>query len=105
VTLVADQAMEAARQADRALARGRRAVRCSLRLRGTKICSSPRASHYLRLPHLQGFRAAGKTSLLVERIEHAGAITLSKTNTPEFGAGSQTFNEASARRSTVRHPR
>jgi len=32
-------------------------------------------------------------SLLVERIRGAGAISLGKTNTPEFGAGSQTFNE------------
>ncbi len=31
-------------------------------------------------------------SLLVERVRAAGAITLGKTNTPEFGAGSQTFN-------------
>jgi amidase len=30
---------------------------------------------------------------LVERLTAAGAITLGKTNTPEFGAGSQTFNE------------
>jgi amidase len=30
--------------------------------------------------------------LLVERLSQAGAITLGKTNTPEFGAGSQTFN-------------
>lgn len=29
---------------------------------------------------------------LVERLRAAGAITLGKTNTPEFGAGSQTFN-------------
>ncbi len=29
---------------------------------------------------------------LVERLAAAGAITLGKTNTPEFGAGSQTFN-------------
>lgn len=32
-------------------------------------------------------------SLLVERIGQAGAIALGKTNTPEFGAGSQTYNE------------
>jgi amidase len=32
-------------------------------------------------------------SLLVERIARAGAIALGKTNTPEFGAGSQTYNE------------
>ena len=31
-------------------------------------------------------------SLLVERIRQAGAILVGKTNTPEFGAGSQTFN-------------
>jgi len=32
-------------------------------------------------------------ALLVERLKAAGAITLGKTNTPEFGAGSNTFNE------------
>ena len=31
-------------------------------------------------------------TLLVERVRQAGAISLGKTNTPEFGAGSQTFN-------------
>jgi amidase len=31
--------------------------------------------------------------VLVERLKAAGAITLGKTNTPEFGAGSQTFNK------------
>ena len=29
---------------------------------------------------------------MVERVKAAGAITLGKTNTPEFAAGSQTFN-------------
>ena len=33
------------------------------------------------------------SALIVERIQKAGAITIGKTNTPEFGAGSQTFNE------------
>jgi amidase len=31
-------------------------------------------------------------ALIVERLRGAGAITIGKTNTPEFGAGSQTFN-------------
>jgi amidase len=31
--------------------------------------------------------------LIVERLKKAGAITIGKTNTPEFGAGSQTYNE------------
>jgi len=32
-------------------------------------------------------------SLIVERLRSAGAIMIGKTNTPEFGAGSQTYNE------------
>jgi amidase len=32
-------------------------------------------------------------NIVVERIRRAGAITIGKTNTPEFGAGSQTFNK------------
>ncbi len=31
--------------------------------------------------------------LIVQRLRAAGAITLGKTNVPEFGAGSQTYNE------------
>lgn len=31
--------------------------------------------------------------IVVDRMRRAGAITLGKTNTPEFGAGSQTFNK------------
>ncbi len=33
-----------------------------------------------------------ENDLLVERMQRAGAIVIGKTNTPEFGAGSQTFN-------------
>jgi amidase len=32
-------------------------------------------------------------ALIVERLKNAGAIIIGKTNTPEFGAGSQTFNK------------
>ena len=32
-------------------------------------------------------------ALIVERLKNAGALIIGKTNTPEFGAGSQTFNE------------
>ena len=35
----------------------------------------------------------GEDHLLVERLKAAGAITLGKTNAPEFAAGSQTFNK------------
>jgi amidase len=34
----------------------------------------------------------GADELYVERLRQAGAIIIGKTNTPEFGAGSQTFN-------------
>jgi amidase len=33
-----------------------------------------------------------RNELIVERAQQAGAVTIGKTNTPEFGAGSQTFN-------------
>ena len=33
-----------------------------------------------------------QNTLFIDRIQQAGAVTLGKTNTPEFGAGSQTFN-------------
>lgn len=31
-------------------------------------------------------------TLLIQRIKHAGALTIGKTNVPEFGAGSHSFN-------------
>ena len=36
-------------------------------------------------------------ALFVERLRRAGAVILGKTNTPEFGAGSQTFNRVFGR--------
>ncbi len=33
-----------------------------------------------------------QNDLIIERLQQAGAITIGKTNVPEFGAGSQTFN-------------
>ena len=34
-----------------------------------------------------------RNTLIVDRMQKAGAVTLGKTNTPQHGAGSQTFNE------------
>ena len=93
VTLIAEQALERAREADEALARGEPAG---------ALHGLPIAHKDLQLT--KGIRTTFGSriykdfipqtdSLLVERIRDAGAILLGKTNTPEFGAGSQTFNE------------
>ena len=34
-----------------------------------------------------------RTALIVQRMQDAGAVTVGKTNTPQHGAGSQTFNK------------
>lgn len=92
VTLIAEQATENARKADEAQARG--AVLGPL--------------HGLPVVHKDLFETAGirttfgspifkdnvpkRDAIIVERIHNAGAICVGKSNTPEFGAGSQTFN-------------
>ena len=92
VTLVADQARQAAARADEAAAKNR--------FRGP-LHGLPIA--HKDLQDTKGIRTTygspifkdnipARDTLLIERIKNAGAITLGKTNTPEFGAGSQTFN-------------
>lgn len=92
VTLVAEQAIAQARSADEALARGEWLGP----LHGLPVAHKD-------LHDTQGIRTTygsplfrdhipGQDALIVERIKRAGAITIGKTNTPEFGAGSQTFN-------------
>lgn len=92
VTLTAESALQAAKEADAQLAR-------------QDVIG---ALHGLPVAHKDLFLTKGvKTtfgspiykdnipqvdSLPVERQKNAGAISLGKTNTPEFGAGSQTFN-------------
>ncbi len=92
VTLVADRAMECARIADEAQARGERVGP----LHGLPIAHKDlQLTHGIRTtfgsPVYRDFVPA-EDALVVERLGHAGAITVGKTNTPEFGAGSQTFN-------------
>ena len=36
---------------------------------------------------------AARSNIAVERLEGSGAVIYAKSNTPEFGAGAQTFNE------------
>ncbi len=92
VTLDADGAREAARRADESLARGDTlgplhglpvAHKDLVLTRGMRTTFGS--------PIFRDF-VPEQSSILVERQQRAGAITLGKTNTPEFGAGSQTFN-------------
>jgi amidase len=92
VTHVADQAMANAAKADEAIMRG----------------DSVGVLHGLPCAHKDLIDTAGirttlgspfyrdnvptTDALIVTRMRAAGAITVGKTNTPEFGAGSQTFN-------------
>jgi amidase len=93
VTLVADDARRRAAEADEAQAHGRPLG---------PLHGLPTA--HKDLQPTKGIRTTfgsrifkdlvpGEDSLLVERVKAAGAIMLGKTNTPEFGAGSQTYNE------------
>ncbi|MDP3001448.1 MAG: amidase [Bryobacterales bacterium] len=92
VTLVADQALAKAKLCDEAAARGRFLGR----LHGLPVAHKD-------LLDTKGIRTTygspifkdhvpSADTLIVHRIREAGAVTLGKTNTPEFGAGSQTFN-------------
>jgi amidase len=92
VTLVPEMAAQAAAQADELQAHG----------------APPGPLHGLPVAHkdlieTRGIRTTfgsplfkdyipAEDDLLVERMRRAGAIIVGKTNTPEFGAGSQTFN-------------
>jgi len=93
VTLLPEQAMEQASAADKSLVRGRElgtlhglpvAHKDLIPTRGIRTTSGSLAFKDF-VPEEDG--------LIVERLKKAGAITIGKTNTPEFGAGSQTYNE------------
>ena len=92
VTLLPDAALDGARAADAALARGEPpgplhglpiAVKDLTVTRGIRTTFG--SSIYRDF-------VPDEDTLYVERLRAAGAIIVGKTNTPEFGAGSQTFN-------------
>src|SRR5690242_16411096 len=92
VTLTAERARADARAKDDAVARGEAtgplfglpvAHKDLIRTRGVRTTFGS--------PIYRDF-VPDEDSLLVERLRAAGAIMVGKTNTPEFGAGSQTFN-------------
>ena len=93
VSLDTERAMEAAKVADETLAKGDGvgplhglpiAHKDLVPTRGMRTTmGSPIYKDYV--PDHDG--------LIVERLKQAGAITIGKTNVPEFGAGAQTYNE------------
>ena len=92
VTLHAEQALASAAAADEAQARGEPlgplhglpvAHKDLLLTKGMRTTFGSKVHEHF-IP--------SRSALAVERQQQAGAISIGKTNTPEFGAGSQTFN-------------
>jgi amidase len=92
VTLHAEEAMTAALHADEAHARGETlGLLHGLPVAHKDLFLTRAMRTTFGSPIYQRF-IPDQDSIIVERQRRAGAITLGKTNTPEFGAGSQTFN-------------
>jgi len=92
VTLVAEQAMAAASRADEMIMRRDPVgVLHGLPVAHKDLVDTAGIRTTLGSPFYRD-NVPSRDALLVTRIRAAGAITVGKTNTPEFGAGSQTFN-------------
>ncbi len=92
VTLVADRAMADAARADEAIAkRGPVGVLHGLPVAHKDLVDTAGIRTTRGSPFYRD-RVPDRDAPIVTRMRAAGAITLGKTNTPEFGAGSQTFN-------------
>ena len=93
VTLVADKALEEATARDGAIARGEPIGPLhGLPVAHKDLVPTKDIRTTFGSPIYSDF-IPDHDALIVERLKRAGAITLGKSNTPEFGAGSQTFNE------------
>ena len=92
VTLVADTALSDAQRADDALSRGDQVGPLhGLPVAHKDLVLTRGIRTTFGSPIFRSF-VPDQNALLVDRLHAAGAITVGKTNTPEFGAGSQTFN-------------
>lgn len=92
VTLDAQGALAGAEAADSALARGEAlGVLHGLPVAHKDLCETRGMRTTYGSP-LYRDNIPTEDALVVERLKQAGALTVGKTNTPEFGAGSQTFN-------------
>lgn len=92
VTLVAERAMADAAKADEWQARGQPlGVLHGLPMAHKDLVNTAGIRTTFGSP-LYKNNVPTTDDLIVRRVRDAGAITLGKTNTPEFGAGSNTFN-------------
>ena len=92
VTLLPDEARRGAAAADAALARGEPVGPLhGLPVAHKDLTPTRGIRTTFGSPIFRDF-VPPADALIVERLRAAGAITIGKTNTPEFGAGSQTFN-------------
>ena len=92
ITLVAERALAGADAADEALARGDEVGLLHGLPVAHKDLVDTRDIRTTRGSPLFADYVPSQNALIVDRLQGTGAITLGKTNTPEFGAGSQTFN-------------
>ena len=92
VTYHPDQALDGARKADEAIARNEaRGPLFGLPIAHKDLVLTKGVRTTYGSPIFRDF-VPGQDELIVERLKQAGAISFGKTNVPEFGAGSQTFN-------------
>lgn len=93
VTLTAERARREAREADLDLARGRwRGPLHGLPVAHKDLADTAGIRTTYGSP-LFADHVPGTDAPIVRRMREAGAITVGKTNTPEFGTGSHTVNE------------
>jgi amidase len=91
-TLVAELAMENAVQADARQARGKPIGALHGLPVGIKDLTDTKGIRTTHGSPIYANHVPDTDALIVTRYKQAGAIVIGKTNTPEFGAGSQTFN-------------
>lgn len=93
VTLLAEQGRERAVAADERLARGEAVGPLhGLPIAHKDLVLTKGVRTTLGSPIFADF-VPDQDEIIVERLRAAGAIMIGKTNTPEFGAGSQTYNQ------------
>jgi amidase len=93
VTLLPDRALQGAQAADAAITRGEPVGPLhGLPIAHKDLVPTRGIRTTYGSPIYQG-HVPDQDGLIVQRLKQAGAITIGKTNTPEFVAGGQTFNE------------